>query len=55
MNEDDIIWVIRTRLSIDTEKTREYAGNINGSGELYRDCITVRLLFDGEVISEARI
>lgn len=55
MSEDEIIEIIRTRLSIDTKWTMEYMGDINGSGELYRDCKTVRLLLDGEVISEARI
>lgn len=31
---------------------REYTGGLDGSGCLYKDCHTIQLVLEGEVISE---
>lgn len=55
MSEEEIMEILRTRLTIDVKTGSEYTGGLDGSGQLYRDSATVRLLLDGEVISEASI
>lgn len=51
MNEDEILELIATRLSINVKKTSEYNGNYEGN--MYTDYVTVQLLLDDKVISES--
>ncbi len=48
MSEEEIIELLKTRLSINVETESSYTGG----DPLYVDIKTVQLLLDGEVISE---
>jgi len=54
MSEEEILEIIKTRLSINTKTESSYCGGMDG-GDMYRDHVTVQLLLDGEVISEASL
>lgn len=54
MNEEELLEIMRTRLRIKAETSSAYTGGLDG-GPAYRDCCTIQLLLDGEVISEAPI
>jgi hypothetical protein len=42
--------ILKKSLSFDIEKTSEYTGDMNGSGRLYEDIHTLRVMFDNDVI-----
>jgi hypothetical protein len=42
--------ILKKSLSFDVEKTSEYTGDMNGSGRLYEDIHTLRVMFDNDVI-----
>lgn len=46
-----IIELLKDNLTIDVKTTSEYTGGYD-SGSLYKDCHTLQLKLDGEVISE---
>lgn len=46
-----ILGVIAEHLRIDLKTTSEYTGGMDGSGQMYQDSHTIRLMLDGEVIS----
>lgn len=48
-----IIEFLRENLHIDVDTTSEYTGEMSGTGEMYRQCHTIKLVLNGEVISEA--
>jgi hypothetical protein len=50
-----VVEFLRENLRIEVETTREYTGDMDGGGSLYRDSHTIKLTLDGEVISEASI
>jgi len=52
MSEEEIMELLRARLSLDVVTSSEYTGDMNGSGTMYSDVKIIRLLLDGEVISE---
>lgn len=49
--KDFILQVVAEHLTIDVKTTSEYTGGLDGSGQLYQDSHTIRLMLDGEVIS----
>jgi hypothetical protein len=51
MNQEEVIQILRERLSIRVRTSSNYTGGMDG-GPLYSDCKTVQLLLDDEVISE---
>jgi len=51
MSEEEIIEIIRTRLSIRVKTSESYNGGMDG-GSMYDKVSSVQLLLDGEVISE---
>ena len=55
MSEEEIMEIIRTRLSINVKTESNYHGDMDGNGSMYRDSSTIQLLLDGEVISESSI
>lgn len=46
---------LRKNLRIDVETTSSYTGDMDGSGSLYSSSHTIKLVLDGEVISETSI
>lgn len=52
MSEEEIIELLRTRLSLNVVSDSNYTGGLDGSGSMYADSINIQLLLDGEVISE---
>lgn len=55
MGRDELIEFLRDSLRIEVETTREYTGDMDGSGSLYSNSHTVRLILNNEVISEASL
>ena len=53
MTEDELLEVLRTRLSLNVKTSSEYTGGMDGP--LYRDSHLIQLLLDGEVVSEASL
>ncbi len=51
MSEEEILEILRTRLSINIKTSSNYTGGMDG-GPMYKDCQTIQLLLDGDVISE---
>jgi len=47
-----ILQLIAETLTIDVVTRSEYIGDMDGSGSLYKDSHTLRVLLEGEVISE---
>ena len=54
MERDEIIAMLRESLSIEASTSREYNGGM-GDGPCYSDYTTIKLLLDGEVISETAL
>ena len=52
MDRDELIAFLRENLSIETKRDTVYNGGMDGSGSMYSDSTTVRLVLCGEVISE---
>ena len=55
MNDDlreAVLQLIAETLTIDVVTTSEYTGGLDGSGCLYKDSHKLRILLEGEVISE---
>lgn len=52
MNEDELKEYLKYHLSLNVKTTSEYTGGMDNSGQLYKDCHTIQLVLDGEVISE---
>lgn len=55
MERDELLALLRESLRIEVTTERHYTGDMDGSGSLYIDSHTIRLILDGEVISEANI
>lgn len=54
MDKDELIEFLRQNLRLDVETSSEYCGGMDG-GRAYRDHTTLRLVLDGEVISETSL
>jgi hypothetical protein len=54
-DRQELIELLRENLRIEIESTREYSGDMDGSGNLYSTHSTIKLVFDGEIISEASL
>ena len=55
MNEDqeqELFEYLKQNLMLNLKSTSEYTGGLDGSGCLYKDCYTIQLVLEGEVISE---
>ena len=55
MNEDqkqDMFEYLKQNLRLNLKSTSEYTGDLDGSGYLYKDCHTIQLILEDEVISE---
>ena len=55
MNEDlreAILQLLAETLTIEVSTKSEYTGGMDGSGYLYKDSHTLKVLLEGEVISE---
>ena len=52
MNKEEIFEYLKENLQINLKTTSEYTGGMDGSGKLYRDAHTIKLVLEGEVISE---
>lgn len=50
--ETELFKYLRDNLKLNLKPTSEYTGDMDGSGQLYRDSHTIQLVLDGEVISE---
>lgn len=50
-----VVEYLRQNLRIDVETTSSYTGDMDGSGSLYSSSHTIKLILDGEVISETSI
>ena len=55
MSEEEILFILKSRLSLRTTSGTSYTGGMNGSDSLYRDVKYVQLCLDDEVISEIEI
>lgn len=53
MTREELIEFLTQNLRIEVSTTSEYTGGMDGSGSLYAPVTTVRLVLDGEIISEA--
>ncbi len=53
MEREQLIEFLRENLRIEVTTISEYTGGLDGSGSLYAPVTTVRLMLEGEVISEA--
>jgi len=53
--QEVILNIIRDNLTINVEGGSVYSGDMNGSGSLYQDTLTVQLLLEGVVISYCSI
>jgi hypothetical protein len=51
MSEEEVIQMLRERLSIRVRESSKYTGGMDG-GPLYSGCKIIQLVFDGKVISE---
>ena len=54
MSEEEILEILRTRLSLDVITKNEYNGGMS-NGPMYTDRHTLRLMLDNEVISEVSL
>lgn len=50
--EAELFIYLRDNLKLNLKTTSEYTGGMAGSGQMYKDCHTIQLVLDGEVISE---
>jgi hypothetical protein len=55
MEREEILELLRDSLRIEVETESHYSGDMDGSGNLYRDSHTIKLILDGEVISSTSI
>lgn len=55
MNREELIEILRESVRLDVETTSEYVGDMDGSGSLYKDFHTLKLVIDGEVISQVSL
>lgn len=55
MSEEEILFMLANRLSLNVVTSDSYTGGMGDSGSLYEKCQTVQLLLDGEVIGEASL
>ena len=53
IQREEILNLLREELRIDVDTKSVYTGGMDGSGELYRNCHTVKILLGNEVITEA--
>jgi len=54
MDEEQILELLRSRLSVRVDKTSEYNGGCC-QGSMYTEYVTIQLLLNDQVISEATI
>ena len=50
--EQELFEYLKQNLRLNLKSTSEYTGGLDGSGCLYKDCHTIQLVLEGEVISE---
>lgn len=50
--EAELFIYLRDNLKLNLKTTSEYTGGMDGSGQMYKDCHTIQLVLEGEVISE---
>lgn len=50
-----VVEFLRANLRIEVVTERSYTGDMDGSGSLYSDSHTIKLVLDGEVISETSL
>lgn len=55
MDENEILELLKSRLSLDVEHDEVYTGDMDGSGQLYETDTRVILRLDGEEISSVTI
>lgn len=54
VSRGDVMQILRDSLRIEVKTTSEYMGSMT-DGPLYKDCHTLTLTLDGEVISEVSL
>ena len=54
IDQQQVMELLRDKLRIEVKTTSEYMGSMT-DGPLYKDCHTLTLMLDGEVISEVSL
>ena len=55
MTRDELIEILRTSLTLTSETSSEYTGDLDGGGSLYKDVHTVNLTLNGEIIGSVTL